>query len=82
MAVNNKSSRSKTKNEEDDIRLDVDVWDVSINIYLYAQFFPVDLAYMIERVSNLYKNFTTGLPLNFYSNLIKVQNRMNDTNNI
>lgn len=38
MAVNNKSPRSKTKNEEDDIRLDVDVWDVSIEIYLFLDF--------------------------------------------
>lgn len=34
MAVNKRSSSSKTKNEEDDIRLDVDGWDVSINVDL------------------------------------------------
>lgn len=30
MAVNKKGTSSKTKTDEDDIRLDVDVWDVSI----------------------------------------------------
>lgn len=30
MAVNKKGTSSKTKTDEDEIRLDVDVWDVSI----------------------------------------------------
>lgn len=42
MAVNKKSAPSKSKNEEDDIRLDVDAWDVSFSytFCLKIHFYP------------------------------------------
>lgn len=40
MAVNKRCTPSKAKNEEDDIRLDVDVWDVSIIEIIFHIFKP------------------------------------------
>lgn len=73
MAVNERSSCSKTKNEEDDIQLDVDVWDVSIssgNVIYHSSRAMFNLLIYNDQTKTILRHLNFKLQLKLFINKI------------